>query len=188
MHLGIKADLVVLHAFEDVEFPERACAIEKLGVHPADNAFQRGAVVGRRQAAAEDVTVDVELIVLDPGGMVDVERCFFQACLQDRRNLQPRGDHRLEVFEKVALVVVRQPEDRHASDMHRHFRRFQIQKRCIHRGQLFGVAHLLLPHSICAAPWRRSLSGKRFGTDQDCAFSGGAYAMANGPDRSNWLN
>src|ERR1700761_7168650 len=22
----------------------------------------------------------------------------------------------------------------------------------------------------------------------DCAFSGGAYAMANGPDRSKWLN
>src|ERR1700716_1322554 len=29
---------------------------------------------------------------------------------------------------------------------------------------------------------------KSSGHGQDCAFSGGAYAMANGPDRSNWLN
>src|ERR1700730_18115583 len=28
----------------------------------------------------------------------------------------------------------------------------------------------------------------RFGAIQDCAVSGGAYAMANGPDRSNCLN
>ena len=141
MHLGIKPDLVVLHAFEDIELPERAGAIEQLGVHPADDALERGAVVRRRKAAAEDMAVDVELVVLDPGGMIDVERRLFQARFQDRRDVQPRGDHRLEVLEEVALVVLRQAEDRHASDMHRHFRRFQIQKRRIHRGQLLGVTH-----------------------------------------------
>src|SRR5665213_3777091 len=26
------------------------------------------------------------------------------------------------------------------------------------------------------------------GDQADCAFSGGPYAMANGPDRSNWTN
>src|SRR6202021_1717532 len=33
--------------------------------------------------------------------------------------------------------------------------------------------------------FRPPLSGA---VGQDCACSGGAYAMANGPDRSNWLN
>jgi hypothetical protein len=46
-------------------------------MHPADDALQRRAVVRRRKAAAEDMAVDIELIVLDPGGMVDVERRLF---------------------------------------------------------------------------------------------------------------
>src|SRR6185437_5982161 len=31
VHLGIEPDLVVLHAFEHIELPERACAIQELG-------------------------------------------------------------------------------------------------------------------------------------------------------------
>ena len=114
-------------------------------MHPADDALQRRAVIRRRQAAAEDMAVDVELVVLDPGRMIDVERRLFQARFQDRRDVQPRGDHRLEVLEEVAVVVLRQAEDRHAADMHRHFRRFQIQKRRVHRRQFLGVRHVFLP-------------------------------------------
>ena len=145
MHLGIKPDLVVLHALEDIKLPKRAGAIEKLGMHPAHDALQRRAIMGSRKAAPEDMAVDIELVVLDPGGMIDVEGRFFQPCLEDRRDVQPRGDHRLEFLEEVALVIVGQAEDRHAPDMHRHFRRFQIQKRRVHRGQLLGVTHIFLP-------------------------------------------
>ena len=145
MHLGVKPDFVVLHAFEDIELPKRTGAIEKFCVHPADDALQRRAVVGCRKAAAEDMAVDIELVVLDPGGVIDVERGFFQPRFEDRRDMQPRGDHRLEVLEEVALVVVGQAEDCHASDMHRHFRCFQVQKRRVHRGQLLGVSHIFLP-------------------------------------------
>ena len=166
VHLGIEPDLVVLHAFEDIELPQRTGAIEQLGMHPADDALQRGAVVRRRKAAAEDMAVDIELVVLDPGGMIDVERRLFQPRFQDRRDVQPRGDHRLEVFEEVALVILGQAEDRHAPDMHRHFRRFQIQKRRVHRGQLLGVTHMFLPRTAHAAPWRRfwRSDGSVFGT------------------------
>ena len=101
-------------------------------MHPADDSLQCRAVVRRRQAAAEDVAVDVELVVLDPGRMIDIERRFFQTGFEDRRDVQPRGDHRLEVLEEVAVIVLRQAEDRHAADMHRHLRRFQIQKRRVH--------------------------------------------------------
>ena len=194
MHLGIEPDLVVLHAFEDIELPQRTGAVEKLGMHPADDALQRRPVVRRREAAAEDVAVDVELVVLDPARVIDVQRRLFQPRLQDRRNVQPRTDHRLEVLEEIALVILGQAEDRHASDMHRHFRRFQIQKRRVHRRQFLGVTHGFLPSSSRrdhAAPcwrfWRSDDPGFRT-LGQDCAFSEGAYAMANGPDRSNWLN
>jgi hypothetical protein len=61
--------------------------------------------------------------------------------------VQPGGDHRLEVFEEIAVVIFGQAEDRHASDMHRHLRRFQIQKRSVHRGQLFGLTHIFLPRN-----------------------------------------
>ena len=117
-------------------------------MHPADDAFQRGAVMRRRKAAAEDMAIDVELVILDPGGMVDVQRRLFQPGFEDRRDVQPRGDHRLEVLEEVALVILGQAEDRHAPDMHRHFRRFQVQKRRVHRGQLLGVTHIFLPQQL----------------------------------------
>lgn len=102
-------------------------------MHPADDALERGAIARRWQAGTEDVTVDVELVVLDPGRMIDVERCLLQARFQDRRDVQPRDDHRLEIFEEVAFVIVRQTKDRHAADMHWHFRRFQIEKRRVQR-------------------------------------------------------
>jgi len=51
---------------KNIEFPQRTGAVEQLGMHPADDALQRGAVVGRRKAALEDMAVDVELVVLDP--------------------------------------------------------------------------------------------------------------------------
>jgi hypothetical protein len=39
--------------------------------------------------------------------------------------------------------------------MHRHLRRFQIQKRRVHRRQLLGVRHNFPPAVENAAPWRR---------------------------------
>src|SRR4029077_6941485 len=122
-----------------------------------------------------------ELLVLNPGRMVDVERCLFEARFEDRRDVQPRGDHRLEVFEEVALIVVRQANDRHASDMHRHFRRFEIEKRGVQRRQLLTVTHSSLPQIL-----ERRLTGAS--RQADIACSGGAYAMANGPARSNGQN
>ncbi|MGY3648052.1 hypothetical protein ACVWW2_003343 [Bradyrhizobium sp. LM4.3] len=53
---------------------------------------------------------------------------FSSRAFEDRRDVQARDDHCLEVFEEVAFVVVRQAKDGHAADMHRHFRRFQIKK------------------------------------------------------------
>ena len=66
-HSGIQPDLVVLHAFKDIEFPERTGAVEQLRMHPADNALQRRTVVRGREAAAKDMAVDIEVVVLDPG-------------------------------------------------------------------------------------------------------------------------
>jgi hypothetical protein len=48
-------------------------------MHPADDALQCRAVARRRERGAEDVAVDVELVVLDPGGMIDVERALSPA-------------------------------------------------------------------------------------------------------------
>ena len=97
----------------------------------------------------------------------------------------------LKSSKKLPVVILGQAEDRHAPDMHRHFRRFQIQKRRVHRGQFLGVTHVFLPRQITrrlgGASGVQAVPGSRT-SGQDCAFSGGAYAMANGPDRSNCLN
>src|SRR4051812_44003972 len=109
--------------------------------------------------------------------------------------MQPRGDHRLEILEEVALVILGDPEDRHAADMHRHLRRFQIQKRRVHRGQFFAFSHGFLPADDYAMRLKRFLEaffkdqgGPVQATCPDCACSGVPYAMANGPDRSNGQN
>src|SRR4029077_6193569 len=81
-------------------------------MHPADDALERRAVVRRRQAAAKNMAVDVELVVLDPAWVVDIERRLLQAGFEERRDVQSLGDHRLELLEKVALVILGQAEDR----------------------------------------------------------------------------
>ena len=93
-------------------------------MHPADGLFQNDAIRRGRKAGAEDMTIDVELVVLDPARIVDIEGRFLQTGLKDRRDMNPVRDHLLEVFEEVALVTLGQLEDRHASDMHRHLGRF----------------------------------------------------------------
>jgi len=65
--------------------------------------------------------------------------------------MQPRGDHRLEVFEDRPCSP-QAGEDRHAPDMHRHFRRFQVQKRRVHRGQLFASL-MFPPGTLTPALW-----------------------------------
>ena len=173
--LRVEADLVVLHALEHIELPQRTRAVEKLGMHPADGALEDGAAVRRRQAGAEDVAVDVELIVLDPARVIDVQRRLRQPRLQDRRDVQAAGDHRLEVFEEVALIAVLQPEDRHAADMHRHLRRLEIEEGGVNRRQFARrVAHGPSREGRSVRRlWRRFVSGCEF------AFIADADAIAN---------
>ena len=146
MHPGIQPHFVVLHAFENVEFPKWAGSVQQLGVHPADRSLQHRAIVRRRKTGAEDMAIDVELIVLDPARMIDVQRRFRQPRFKDWREMQTLGDRPLEILEEVAFVAVSRSEDRHAADMHRRLGRFEIKERCVHRGQFFGRrAHELLP-------------------------------------------
>jgi hypothetical protein len=101
----VSADLVVLHALEDIELPQRPGPVEQFCMHPADDAFQRRAIVRGREAAAKNMAIDVELVVLDPARMIDVERRLFEPGFQDRRDMQPGRDHRLEILEEVPLVI-----------------------------------------------------------------------------------
>ena len=95
-------------------------------MHPADQTLERRHVRRRRQRAAENMTIDVELLVLDPAWTIDVERRVRELPGQHRSEMQTPCDHRLHVLEEVAAIILRQLEDRHAADMHRHLRRLHV--------------------------------------------------------------
>jgi hypothetical protein len=75
VHLGDLGDPAPLvDAFDDVQLPQRAGAVEWPGVDTADHLGQLLRGAGRGHGVVADVVVEVEVRVLDPVGQVDPER------------------------------------------------------------------------------------------------------------------
>ncbi len=66
--------------------------------------------MGRGQAGAKDLPVDIELFVFHPAGVIDIKGSPRQLALQHGRRFQPPFNLGLEGFEEIALIAVRQLE------------------------------------------------------------------------------
>ena len=77
MDLRIENALAVRQTRDDVELPERPAAIERIGVQPGDHFLELLFGARRGQGRFAQVIVEVELLLVDPTGMVEVveRRC-----------------------------------------------------------------------------------------------------------------
>ena len=82
MHLGVDRRLAGLQPLDDVELPQRAAAVEQARMQAADQLLQllEGAGLGQHDAA--DVVVEIDVVVVDPDRVRQLERHLRQLALE----------------------------------------------------------------------------------------------------------
>ena len=136
MRLAVESDLSVLEAFDDVHLPQRATAIEQRGVQPCDQRLKLLHSPGAAQRDAAHMVIEVDIVVLDPNRLGKFKRHLRQLAMQHRSEVQALAEHRLDILVVVALITLGKLEKHQAADMHRRFRRFEMQKRGVNAAEL----------------------------------------------------
>ena len=129
MRLAVESDLSVLEAFDDVHLPQRPTAVEQRGVQPCDQRVKLLHSPGAAQRDAAHMVIEVDIVVLDPNRFGKFKRHLRQLASQHRSEVQALAEHRLDILVVVALITLGKLEKHQAADMHRRFRRFEMQKR-----------------------------------------------------------
>ena len=91
----------VVEALDHVQLPERAVEVERAGHEAGHLDAQLAPVTGRRQGDVADVELEVEVGILDPVRVVEVERDAHEPLAEDAGLVQP------------LLDVVEDPLERH---------------------------------------------------------------------------
>ena len=127
--LGQQADVVVLQSVDQVCLPQRPRAIERPLEDPRHLLGQLGIGRRRRQRDLAYVVLQIEVRILDPIRVVEVERDRLQPPAKRRQKRQPLLDHVQQVGELELPVGPRaRVEHRQRSDVPRLARRFERQE------------------------------------------------------------
>ena len=129
MDLRIENALAVREAGDDVELPKRTTAIERVGVQAADHFLELRLGAGRGQGRLAQVVVEVELVGVDPAGMVEIVERRCQPLGEDRDGVQPAFEEAAEVLVETALEVLGKLKVGQPRHMHGSLGRFEIKKR-----------------------------------------------------------
>ena len=89
VHLGDEADLAVVEALDEPQLPQRPAAVERAAGDVADDLGQLVHRARRRHGDAVEVGVEVEVGVLDPHRMAEVERHRHQPAAERLEQVQP---------------------------------------------------------------------------------------------------
>ena len=147
MHLRIQRDTSTTSGpgFQPVdheELPQRPAAVEQRRVQPCNVLLQLSMRARLRQRDPTDVIVDVDLVVLDPHRIRQLERHQRELAREHGRDVQAIDDVLLEVLVEVAGVAVGQFQRVQAADVHRRLRGLEMQEARIHAAQM---VHALSP-------------------------------------------
>jgi hypothetical protein len=140
--LVVDRDLAVVEPLDHIGFPERPAAVEQARMQPRDIFLELLEGSRARQDHMANVVVEVDVLVVDPDRIGQVEGHQRELALEHRREMDARGHVTLHVLVVVAVVALGQIEDLQAAHMHRHLGRFEMQERSVHSAQ---VIHRLSP-------------------------------------------
>jgi hypothetical protein len=144
VHLAVQRHLAALQALDDVQLPQRPAAVHQRRVQSADELLQPLEAAGPRQDDMADVVVDVQVVVVHPNRVGQVEGHQRELALERADEVQPRRQVGLGILVEIACVALRQVEHGQAADVHRHLRRLEVQERGVHAAE---VVHFVVPFS-----------------------------------------
>jgi hypothetical protein len=141
VHLGVEAHRAVGEPFDDIELPKRPAAVEQAGMQACGQRLQLFLRAGLGQHGVADVVVDIEVVVLDPHRVGQVEGHQRQLAREHRRQVQAPRQVLLDIVVPVAPVALRQLVAVQRADVHWHLGGFQMQEGAVHRAQVVHLAH-----------------------------------------------
>ncbi len=139
MHLGHHRDLPVGQTLDRPELPQRTLAVQGL---PGDVPAGLGEFLPatrRRHRRAVQVTVDVEVRIIDPHRMVHVERGVVQLAAKRRRGSGTEVELVLELVEGVAAGHRGRVENQQPAHVQQLCRGFQIEEAGVETAEAFHL-------------------------------------------------
>ena len=137
--LGDETEAVVLEALDHPRLPQGTGAVDRRRGDLPGQSGQLTAPAGRRAHHAVHVGVEVEVGVLDPHGVVEVEGDLDQAPPERGDQGDPLADRLLDRLEAVAAGHRRGVVDAGHGHVHVPGRRLQVQERGVHSRQSFHL-------------------------------------------------
>ena len=106
MHLRDDGDAALGHVLDDPHLPQRPVAVERTSGDVAHDLGQLVHRARRRRADAMEMVVEIELRVLDPHGVVEVERDRNQPPAERLEQVEPRLHQVPNLGERVAAGCI----------------------------------------------------------------------------------
>jgi hypothetical protein len=106
--LEVVGHLAVVEAVDHGDAPQRAVAVEQLRMQPSDAVFELRLGSGARQGEALHVVVEIDLVVVDPDRVGELQRHRRQLAGEHRHQVQALGQLAPKVVVEIALVAGRQ--------------------------------------------------------------------------------
>ena len=158
VHLDHQTDAVVLEPLDDPGLPQRLAAIERHRGDLGGDLCQLSSSTRRRAGDPTHVTVELEVGILDPDRVVELERHFDEPSAERRHDLQPVRHVLLEPVERVAVAHRGHVVDADERDLHVARSGLEVEERGVHARQPF---HSALPWSpVLPAPGHSSRSDR----------------------------
>ena len=126
MHFAVERELAIFKSFDNVQFPQRARAVEQGGVQPGDQRKQLPIAPRRRQGGMTDMVVHVDLRIGLPK-----EPCFAPDHTVAKGLAKLSGAAQLlgQLAEKLLLIGAARPRKQiDAADVHGRFAPFKKQQ------------------------------------------------------------
>ena len=145
-------DPVVGQALDEVHLPQRAVPVQRGAGDLPDRLVQLAATARGGQLEGPDVVVEIDVAVLPPHRMVELERDVDQLVAQRHQLVHPAGDDLAKRVDVESATVFVEFDDRDLDGVHVHVRRFAVQQHRIPAAQ---------PFHRCPLPHRGDLTQRR---------------------------
>ena len=130
--LGDGRDVAVLEPFHDVHLPEGAIAVKRPCHHLLGELGELGFTARGRERGAAHVILEVEVGILDPERVVELERDREQPPSERWQQMEPALDQIAHLLERVPTRNGGGIEHSGGGDVHVVRRRLEIEKRRVH--------------------------------------------------------
>jgi len=144
MDLADHRDPVVGETLDKVHLPQRMFSVQRGAGNPSDRLVQLATAAGRGQPPWANVVIEVDVAVLPPHRMVQLERDVDELIAEWLEFVQPARDDPAKRFD-IEVTSIRVQFDHGGFDgVHVHVRRFAVQQHRVPAAQPLHRCPLLI--------------------------------------------